>query len=715
MTSPFSYYNPASPFNFDQPPVTPLVPVSNNYDHEPSDTNTQFNDDEGPDSPVEIEKHQNRASNNDNTSSNSESSSQSSDESSSNNDSESEEEDGTISRQPEVETSHASRGKSSTPIKFVVTKNDEKFYPRSEYEKPPLFQVDESEYGQYANGLAFQDFEPSDSRYHCYKVIFEDNCAKNSFSLSDEDERIIKYSDIEKKKMISIADILQNEESLFCKSQYSAKISNQNTDGISFSVYNHYADPISHVLLLGLVPKHYVDATKQFIEFGKEAIKNKLREKSADPRDVEKFRLSNTTTDNVEYYGPFFDGQLEIFVFLYYTLETQDLVNYQPPVNSLEFKQFLCFLLDKINFDGTKEFDRNLKCDILRYGRFPRKQSPDKRNKRRSFPEDLEISLPLLCLIKRNYHEILARTHKKYHKHWHSFMQKLALHHYKCPHTYIKIIEKFNSFTDLLDVYERICVKDSFRSVGVSNTDIKDILKQYLESSDVIPEKFNHEINNLLDAFCKHFATYLFENNHYRPLEAETINSYLRKHDIWPKTRVNLIVEPVKRFIGEVKKHLIENVKFLALLHDKSFGQFKIPTVNKLCSCVHRILTNAFSFDFLKSAENSDINWKQLEESVTDFRLSNFRNVHPVFAEKQCNTRESPIKNNIVKEITSEKSKHLEQTRKIIQSDMSSSKQSSSVVSSFMKTCKRRKRRRKSKSYPQFINHFHGPTKFIFK
>uniref|UniRef100_T1K3T4 Uncharacterized protein n=1 Tax=Tetranychus urticae TaxID=32264 RepID=T1K3T4_TETUR len=465
---------------------------------------------------------------------------------------------------------------------------------------------------------------PYSKRFKSIKAIF-DSCRKHHanvpYNLND-DQRYIFYNDESENEMKPIVEIINLP--LFCKGppefmQQIAEMSHEQASGISFPVTNHYSDLKKHVLLLGLVPNCYEDATKHFAKFRRESVVTSLIECGIScfdqrPESHKLLKITGHKGDN--YFGPFFDGQLEIFVLLYYVLETQDLVNFKLVPDLRKCKQILSFLFDKLD----KENDYDLKR-IDKYMEFDSREILERKYKRRRLTKEKGISLPLLFWIKKNFVKILDNTDTAYHDHWHNLMQALGLHHYRCPHTYNEVFRMYFEFLqDHFPAYIRNCVN----SDSETDVDVRDVFRLYPNFKNNMPPSVNHSINGLLNAFSYDFAEFLFRTNHYnRKLETETVNCYLNELHC-PIKNLGLIVESGSEVSQRFKDKLTGNVKFLAFLKRKRCFRFEISSENNLSLAIQRFLEKTLPLDLLRPQGNAHIKWDLIEEKITKLKDQKF-------------------------------------------------------------------------------------------
>lgn len=251
-------------------------------------------------------------------------------------------------------------------------------------------------------------------------------------------------------------------------------------------------------LVYGAVPSKYMSAARYFISSGYKQLRENFK---------------NNTTTNVDV-TPFMDGQLELMVYSYWLLESQDLIRWRNDLKMTKLKYILKYLVSLLDEDYM----------ICNEGGTPFKLK-DRLSQFADFDELHHISDQCMLVIKINFEGVVNALKQKYGRTaeyyeilntWKYFLQKCNVHHYICEHTLKEITglcQKMETvLTGRLADVKALNYKYSTMLI-LRQHQVYELLKFHIPLNRMkdVTESLQHCVANFFTVFTKMLARHLIE------------------------------------------------------------------------------------------------------------------------------------------------------------------------------------------------------------
>nr|WOJ45388.1 GrBNV_gp28-like protein [Apis mellifera nudivirus] len=293
----------------------------------------------------------------------------------------------------------------------------------------------------------------------------------------------------------------------------------ENLDACTFvhKVTNNITTDLTHyTLVYGAVPTDMINCTLEVIAFI-------LAEYHSS--------RSKSTHEDMRF-APIKDGEIELLVFNYWQLSTQDLIHWNDQTPRLNLKRLLAYVWSLLPEDEPGH--ERLKHNIKKLAMFQ-----DDRNR---------ITAECMWYIKTHFISIITkrRNDSSYVNAWNYFMKQSKVHHYACFHTRIEMHMRVKNVAQslrkqVIEITDAVCAGDM-----LTQTELKRILKRWV--TKIQPNslrKLNVVFNQVIFWSIQELTSYLVRNAHYprsKTIDLGHMQGFLNNiHDRIPVNNITLM------------------------------------------------------------------------------------------------------------------------------------------------------------------------------
>jgi hypothetical protein len=352
------------------------------------------------------------------------------------------------------------------------------------------------------------------------------------------------------------------------------------------AVTNYYGDITEYQILFGVVPAKYKPVAQYFI--------SRFAQLSAAHKS--KRRKANAV--------PLADGDIEIAVYCYWELETQDLINYDSDLPREKCKSLLAYLWSRIPEIPNNQENKNCRDQIPKYALFDHKS---------------KVTSACLMLIKLFFHHILEVCPPGDKLMWMFFMKMNNIHHYMCPHTFIEVKFLLTNFTQRLPEDNKI-----------TNRMIADMFRRWFPRPKAVTSKLNKAVNNMFHIICSSMAQHFI----YKGMYNQEIGIPHFKGYVLSRRRTYRYGPNVPCLPDEIVQYGLKLVKYFVVSGVHDFGEttkrFKISKnlKDEFCQFLQYSFKSAIALVVAcERATDADKLNMNFVKAITDYTFEVFDNV----------------------------------------------------------------------------------------